>query len=100
MILSTILTSPTARVYNLRILLLANIPLMVLFGRTITYYDPFYAGLYVSHVLVFSCSIVTCVHHILAYAILFFIDLITYGGQYIQMADAWSGLDRFGDRCD
>ncbi|KAJ7323225.1 hypothetical protein DFH08DRAFT_1029512 [Mycena albidolilacea] len=62
MILSTILTSPTARVYNLRILLLANIPLMVLFGRTLRGYDPF---LYVS-VLGSSCSIVTCVHHILA----------------------------------
>lgn len=92
MILSNILTSPTARVYNLRILLLANIPWLFLFVRILSY-DVF-------DILGFSCSIVICVHHILAYAKLFFIDLTTYGGQYIQLADARSGLDRFGDDCN
>jgi hypothetical protein len=85
-------------VYNLRILFLANIPLMVVFGSTFTYH--YYLSLHAHLVLGFFYPIVTCVHHILAYAILFFIDLITYGEQHIQMADAWSGLDRFGDRFD
>ncbi|KAJ7323234.1 hypothetical protein DFH08DRAFT_1029526 [Mycena albidolilacea] len=66
MILSTILTSPTARVYNLRILLLANIPPLVLLGLEISYKGILFARLRASVVLGFSCPIVICVHHILA----------------------------------
>jgi hypothetical protein len=101
MILSTILTSPTVRVYNLRFLLLMNIPHMVLFGLSLPSYGSYSASRRASLVLGFSCSIVIYVHHILAYAaIQVSLDLVAHGVQRIQMADARSGRDRFGDRCD
>jgi hypothetical protein len=89
-------------VYNLRFLLLANIPLMVLVILELhdlyQYPKPIQSA---SHFSAFSCSIVICVHHILAYAaIQVSLDLVAHGVQCIQMADARSGLDRFGDRCD
>ncbi|KAJ7881516.1 hypothetical protein B0H14DRAFT_2704845, partial [Mycena olivaceomarginata] len=61
MILSTILTSPTARVYSLRFLLLANIALMALVGLALQGDDHRYPPSYFA----FSCSIVICVHHVL-----------------------------------
>jgi hypothetical protein len=66
MTLSALVTNPTARVYTLRFLLLANIPLMVQGGMDLGYYDPTSPNANAYHILAFSCSIVICVHHFLA----------------------------------
>jgi hypothetical protein len=101
MALSAITRSPTARVYNMRLLLLANIPLMVQIILELHDLDHYPQPISASHFSAFSCSIVICVHHILAYAaIQVSLDLVAHGVQRIQMADARSGRDRFGDRCD
>ncbi|KAJ7323219.1 hypothetical protein DFH08DRAFT_817791 [Mycena albidolilacea] len=66
MALSAITRSPTARVYNLRFLLLANIPLMVQVILELHDLDQYPQPISASHFSAFSCSIVICVHHILA----------------------------------
>ncbi|KAJ7807338.1 hypothetical protein B0H14DRAFT_1535555 [Mycena olivaceomarginata] len=70
MILSTILTSPTARVYNLRFLLLVDISLVVLGAMNLPHLDPspnqFYSPVGARYLLGFFCGLAIFVHHTLA----------------------------------